>query len=109
MRKNPYILRCYARPEKNYILGVCVDLDISVRSSSIDEVRAEMSKAIQSFFLSIDKDNFKDAFPRPVPPLVMLDYHRVAAIVHYLRAKKNFQIFCEQLIPKTFEVSPLCA
>ena len=108
MRKNPYILRCYARPEKDYILGICVDLDIAVRGVSVDEVRGEMTKAIESYFLSLDKNNFKDLFPRRSPVVVMLDYYMVYVIVHYLRAKKNFQVFCEQLIPQKFEISPLC-
>jgi predicted RNase H-like HicB family nuclease len=106
--KNPYRLRCYARPENDYILGICIDLDIAVRGSSIDEVRAEMTKAIQAYFMSLDKDNFKDLIPRPVPMRVMLDYYKVCVMINCLRGKEGFQIFCEQLIPKQFEVSPSC-
>ena len=105
--RNPYLLRCYARPENDYILGMCVDLDIAVRGTTISEVRTEMTKAIESFLLSVDKDNFKDVFPRPVSVSVTLDYCRVLAMVHLLRTKEKFQIFFEELIPKKFEVSLL--
>ncbi|MDP2928519.1 MAG: hypothetical protein Q8O01_00450 [Candidatus Omnitrophota bacterium] len=106
--KNPYRLRCYARPENGYILGICIDLDIAVRGNSIDEVRTEMTKAIQAYFMSLDKDNFKDLIPRPVPMRVMLDYYKVCVMISCLMGKEGFQIFCEQLIPKQFEVSPSC-
>ena len=108
MKKNPYILRCYARPERDYIIGMCVDLDIAVRGHSVNEVRNEMTKAIQSYFSSLDKSNFQDTFPRPAPLLVKLDYYRVCLMLHTVTVKKNFLIFCEQLIPMQFEVSPSC-
>ena len=108
MKKNPLMLRCYARPERGHIIGVCVDLDIAVKGRSISEIRGKMTEAISSFFASLDKNNFKDVFPRQVPPIVMMDYYRVCIMVNYLKAKKDFQVFCEQLIPKKFEISPLC-
>jgi hypothetical protein len=110
MERNPYILRCYARPEKDYIIGICIDLDIAVRSDSISQVREEMRKAIEGYFLSLDKDNFKDLFPRTVPFHVKLDYYRVCCLIKYLRFftsfKRNFQVFCEQLIPEKFSIAP---
>jgi hypothetical protein len=108
MRKNPYILRCYARPEGDYILGVCVDLDIAVKGNSIDEVRNEMTNGIKAYFESLDEKNFKDVFPRRVPFLVMCDYYFICLLINIFKAKKNIQIFCEQLIPKNFTISPIC-
>jgi|GEM_PF-7114791 hypothetical protein len=108
MRKNPYILRCYARPEADYILGVCVDLDIAVRGNSVEEVKDEMTKALKSYFQSLDEKNFKDVFPRKVPINVLLDYYFVVARILTFIAKRNLQIFCEQLIPKDFTISPSC-
>lgn len=109
MRKNPYILRCYARPEGDYILGVCIDLDIAVKGKSVDDVRGEMTKALKAYFDSVDQANFKDVFPRQVPLLVLLDYYRVCVLVHRFRLKRNIQIFCEQLVPKEFDIAPSCA
>ena len=110
MKKNPYLFRCYARPEKSYFIGICADLDIAVRGESIPQVKEEMTRAIKVYFSSLDKTNFKDLFPRPVPLFVLLDYYRVATIFNCFNFidffNKNFQTFREQLIPKEFSVSP---
>ena len=110
MSRNPYILRCYARPEEDHFIAVCIDLDIVVKSQSIQTVQEEMTKAIQLYFSSLDKKNFRDLFPRPAPLQVMLDYYRVLLIVRFLTVqhslKNSFQIFFEQIIPKEFLVSP---
>ena len=110
MIKNPYMLKCYCRPEGDHFIGVCVDLDIVVAADSVAKVQAEMTKAIRVYFSSLDKKNLKDLFPRPVPLYVWLDYYRVCFIVRYLNFihsfKSGFQIFFEQIIPKEFSVSP---
>ena len=110
INKNPYMLRCYVRPEQDYLIGVCVDLDIVVQSDSISSIRSEMTKAIHAYFSSLDKKNFRDIFPRRVPLYVMFDYYRVCFIVRGLNfkesVKNSFQIFREQLIPKEFSISP---
>ena len=110
MSRNPYILRCYGRPEGDHFIGVCIDLDIVVQAPSIQAVQEEMTKAIKVYFLSLDKNNFQDLYPRPVPFHVMLDYYRVCFLVRVFHFKNSmkagFQIFCEQIIPKEFLVSP---
>jgi hypothetical protein len=106
MSKNPYILRCYARPEQDHFIGVCVDLDIVVQGDSLQGIQDEMTKAIKAYFSSLDVKNFKDVFPRTVPWLVMLDYYKVCFIVRALNFKHSFKIFFEQIIPKEFLVSP---
>ena len=110
MRKNPYILRCYVRPEDDHFIGVCIDLDIVVQSQSIQTVQQEMTTAIRAYFSSLDKDNFRYLFPRTVPFHVMIDYFKVCVIVrlsHFQHSIRNsFQIFFEQLIPKEFSISP---
>ena len=110
MSKNPYILRCYGRPEGDHFIGVCIDLDIIVQGNSIQAIQDEMTKAIQAYFSSLDKQNFRDLYPRPVPFQVMLDYYRVCFIVKVLNFrhsfKTGFQIFFEQIIPKEFLITP---
>lgn len=110
MKKNTLRLKCYGRPEGDHHLGVCIDLDIVVRGSSVREVQNEMTKAVKVYFSSLDKNNFKDIFPRPSPLYVQLDYLRVCFIVHSFKFVKsfqeNFQVFCEQIIPKEVSISP---
>jgi len=111
MDKNVFRLRCYGRPEGNYHIGVCIDLDIVVRGKSVKEVQSQMTKALNVYFSSLDKKNFKDIFPRLSPLHVRLDYFRVYFIVNFLTFfaafQANFQIFCEQMIPKEFSISPV--
>ena len=106
------MLRCYARPEGNYILGVCIDLNLAVRGDNIEQVKNEMTKAIKLYFSCLDKENFQDLFPRPSPLIHKLDFYRVCFLVKVLHLTKfiseGFQIFREQIIPKEFSVIP-CA
>ncbi len=112
MPKNPYILRCYARPEGDHLIAVCVDLDIMVRGATIDEVRQELTDAIKSYLGSLDKENIKDLFPRRAPAQVMANYYFVVIVVHCMKffksVKSGFDIFCELATPQGFKVSP-CA
>lgn len=111
MKKNPYILRCYARPEKDHVIAVCVDLDLAIRADSIDSAKEELSQSIQSYLESLNKDNIKDLFPRPAPLGVRMDYYFVCCFVYAMRAIKNlrsgFDIFCELATPQSFRVT-LC-
>ena len=105
-----FILRCYARPEGDHLLAICVDLDIAVVGNSIQEVRDKMTDALTSYFESINKDNAQYLLGRPAPLHVFLDYYRVYMIVmssyFFANCKKNFQIFCENLIPGNISISP---
>jgi hypothetical protein len=69
-----------------------------------------MDDAIKSYVDSLDKDNFKDLFPRPAPLLYQLDYQRVKTVVQYYKMRKDVkqkvQIFIEQIRPKDFIVEP---
>ena len=106
MLKNSLILRCYARPENDYILGVCLDLNLAVRGSSIEDVKQEMTKALTLHFKSLNKDNFKDLRYRPAPIEFWLDYYRVCFFVHLHTFGEKFHIFCEQIIPQNFSIIP---
>ena len=110
MNHNPYILRCYARPEGGHFIGVCIDLDIVVQGQSLANTQEEMTKAIRIYFSSLDQKNFRDLFPRRSPFFVMADYYRVCLLVRLLNfkhsVKSSFQVFFEQIIPKEFLVAP---
>lgn len=108
MQKNPLILRCYARPEDDYILGVCVDLNIAVRGASIDEIKQKMTEALNLHFKSLTEDNFKDLYPRPAPLKFWLDYYRVSMLVNIHTFSEKSAIFFEQMIPQRFSIIP-CA
>lgn len=110
MGKNPYILRCYGRPEGDHSIGICIDLDIVVQGDGPAEVRRKMIDAITLYFESLDKENLQDLIPRKSPPYVFADYYRVCTIIKFVRfsksLKEQFQIFCEQIIPEKFIVAP---
>ena len=108
MKRNPYLLRCYARPEGDHILGICIDLDLIVKGDSIATVQHELHLAIKSYLESLDKDNLKDLFPRQAPFNIMADYYFVYAIVYFRKTmhqiKDKFDVFCEQATPRNFQV-----
>ena len=110
--RNPYLLRCYARPEVNHVIAACVDLDLAVKADTLEAAKSELSQAIQSYLESLDEANIKDLFPRPAPLSVQMDYYFVCFLVRLFHVIKNirsgFDTFCEVATPKGFQVAP-CA
>lgn len=106
MKSNPLVLRCYAHPENDYILGVCIDLNIAVRASSVQEVKKKMTEAITLHFKSLNAENFRDLCVRPAPFKFWADYYRIFLLVNIHTFRKKSAIFFEQIIPQKFSVSP---
>ena len=110
MGRNPYILRCYVRPEEDHLIAVCIDLDLAVRADTMTSAKEELAKSIQSYLESLDKDNIKDLFPRPAPLSIKADYCFVCCVVNIMKFLKNlrsgFDIFCELATPQSFRVTP---
>ena len=107
----PTILHCYARPEGNYYIGQCLELDLAVQADSLREVRQKLEECLQSYLESLDPENVHDLFPRPAPLPVWLDYYRVRllAALHRLlhQLGTNVQVFQEQIVPQRFAIYPL--
>lgn len=109
MKNIPISLRCYARPEDDSMIAICIDLDIAVKGDTITEVKLKMKDAIKVYLDSLTPDDYGVLLPRRSPLHVMADYYRVAVWVLLLKlvhsAKRNFQIFCESITPRDFVVS----
>ena len=107
--RNPYLLRCYVRPEGHQVIAVCVDLDLIVKANTLEAAKNELSQAIQSYLESLNEANIKDLFPRPAPLSVQMDYFFVCFLVRLLHVIKNirssFDIFFEVATPKAFLVA----
>lgn len=109
MNKNAFRLRCYARPENDYILGVCIDLSIAVRGDSIKEVQSKMTDAIKSYLSSLDEENIIDLFPRPASLTAKAEYYAIHCLINsakYIKkVRSNFFTFCELATPQSFKVT----
>ena len=104
MRRNPYILRCYARPEGDHLIAVCIDLDLIVRANTVESAKEELSNAIQSYLDSLDSQNIMYLFPRPVPFRIKAEYYGILLIKNILG---GYSTFCESMIPKGgFQAKP---
>jgi predicted RNase H-like HicB family nuclease len=79
-----------------------------VKGTSLEDVKRELSQAIQSYLESLDKENIKDLFPRPAPLSSQIDYYYVCFIVKLFHVVKKirtgFETFCEVATPKGFQV-----
>ena len=106
MHTDSLILRCYVRPENDYLLGVCIDLNIAVRGSSFEEVKQKMSEAIGLHFSCLNDKNFRDLFFRPAPLKFQFEYRFVCLVCQVFKIHKSYQTFCELLRPKSFQIIP---
>lgn len=105
MNRTSLILRCYARPEKNYVLGICIDLNIAVRGASFAEVKQKMTEAVDLHFSCLTEENFQDLRYRPAPMKVQFEYLYACLVCNILKLRQDFHTFCEQLQPLTFRIS----
>ncbi len=109
VKTNPYILRCYAKKENDYIIGICIDLNLIVRGNSFEDVKDEMTQAIRGYLSCVNEKNLQDLIPRPAPPQIRLEYFLIRSILNSFKAvisfKKTFQIFFEQITPQNFSVN----
>jgi predicted RNase H-like HicB family nuclease len=78
----PAILHCYARPEKNHYIAVCLELDLIDQGATIEEAKVALEENIVGYLESLTADDFPHLFPRYAPFYVYLDYYRVFLLVH---------------------------
>lgn len=111
--KNPYELRCYAKPEGDHFVGMCVDLNIAVTGSTIKEVKSNMNEAITGYLQCITPENFKDLIPRPAPLRIKIEYHCVILIcqlrIFHHWCIDKIQAFTEICPPSNPCIEGLCA
>src|SRR3989338_3636929 len=104
MRKYPTLLRCYARPENNHYIAVCLELDLVDQGATLEEAKAALEENIVGYLESLTPQNINQLFPRPAPLYVYLDYYRIhlllflARIIHSLKAR--WLVFAEPLLVK---------
>ena len=108
MKNHQFTFRCYARPEGDGFIGVCLDLDIATAGGSLQEVRSKMAEAVKSYLLSLDEKNFFDVFPRKALFHIWLDYYRCYFLAwccsSYKKSSQKISIFVENILPKDFLV-----
>jgi len=111
--KNPYILRCFVKPDGDRFVGICIDLDIAVVGASIPEVKANMSEAISGYLQNITPENIKDLLPRPSPIHIKCQYYGIAMTCHLRFLKEwcldRIQIFSEFAPPSNPQLAGACA
>ena len=104
MKKYPYKLRCYIKPEGDYLVASCIDLDLAIKADDMDSTKKQLADAIQSYLNSLDKNNFTDLFPRLSPLSVRLEYHAICTILNCIKtvanARDKWAIFCESFYPQ---------
>ena len=101
-RTYPTRLRCYIRPEEDYYLAFCLELDLCDRGETLESAKASLEEDVVGYLESLKPENLAGLFPRPAPWSVHLDYYRVWWIVAFARVfhqiTRRWQIFVEPLV-----------
>lgn len=104
MQKYPSVLHCYARPENDHYIAVCLELDLVDQGATLEEAKASLEENIAGYLESLTPENINGLFPRLAPFYIYLDYYRVrlllllARIIHNL--KRRWLVFVEPLLLK---------
>lgn len=104
MRKYPTLLHCYVRPERNYYLAVCLELNLCDRGKTLEEAKASLEEDIAGYLESLTPEDLPRLFPRYAPLYTYVDYYKVCLILflgkltHHLRHR--WTVFFEPLLLK---------
>ena len=109
VRPNQLVLRCYGyRTRSGRWYGVCVDLNIAVEASSIEELRSKMGEALQSYLEAVlateDRSSVPGLLSRKAPVGDWLRYYLIKLLLLIKKFPDNF-IFREYI---PFHLSHAC-
>ena len=98
----PTVLRCYARPEGEAYVALCLELDLCDRGQTLETAKASLEEDILGYLESLTPENAADLFPRPAPWYVYLDYYRVRCLLALARCfhqlRHRWLVFAEPLV-----------
>ena len=104
MKKYPSVLRCYARPEGNHYISICLELNLIDQGKTLEESITSLEENIAGYLESLTPETLPHLFPRPAPFYTYLDYCRVKYIYlleHiFRRLQKQWLIFNEPILMK---------
>lgn len=101
-RRYPTTLRCYARPEGDHYVAVCLELGLCDQGETLEAAKASLEEDILGYLESLTPEKVAELFPRPAPWWVHLDYYRawwllaLARLLH--QVKRRWLVFAEPLI-----------
>ena len=109
-RNLTFELHCYGRPAGNEHIAVCLELALIAKGKNPQQARQKLEEQIGLYVQSLNKDNFRDLFPRMAPLKYYLDYQLVRLIVAFNKfshsVRDKYQYFIEILQPDRFQVIP---
>lgn len=104
MPRYPSVLHCYARPENDHYIAVCLELDLVDQGETLEKAKAALEENIVGYLGSLTPENINSLFPRPAPFYIYLDYYRVNVLISLARVihnlKTRWMVFAEPLLLK---------
>ena len=98
----PTVLRCYARPEGDHYVALCLELGLCDQGETLEAAKASLEEDLLGYLESLTAENVSALFPRPAPWYVYLDYYRVRCVVALARLShqvtQRWLIYAEPLI-----------
>lgn len=80
MNPHQLILKCYAKPEQDVWIAVCLDLSLATQGDSYTEAKQKLEEQIQFYVEEAlqDKDYGSQLLTRKAPLTWWLDYYLIA-------------------------------
>ena len=98
----PTVLHCYARPEGDHYLALCLELGLCDQGKTLEDAKASLEEDIVGYLESLTPENLAGLFPRPASWEVHLDYYRVWCLVAWSslfhQLAQRWAVFVEPLV-----------
>ena len=104
MNSKKLILRCYGRQlDRQKWYAVCLDLNLAVEASSLNEMREKMKEVIESYLETVldtkDVTSIPGLLSRRAPLADWLFYYYIACMYHITHLPQNKLFNFEEFIP----------
>ncbi|MEA2108617.1 MAG: hypothetical protein U9P07_04280 [Pseudomonadota bacterium] len=104
------ILRSYGYYNDKKWIGLCIDFDIAVQAHTEAELKKKMQDAIKSYIETVlntdNKESISELLNRKAPPLSIIKFHLISALMEFRHLRRKFFTF-DEVLP--FHLSSSCS
>ena len=83
----PIKLRCYARPEGNHFVAVCITINVASQNDTLIGAIESLREAVEGYLESVNDRNIS---PKRISPVSFyLEYYIIGIVLRFRRFKKG--------------------
>lgn len=98
--RKPFYVRCYAKPEGDQWVALCIDLTLAAQADSFEQAKFKLEQQINHYVhdaLTVDREHADELLNRKAPLANRFEYHMIS-LVQALRPAPKCERAFEELV-----------